>query len=204
MGAVLRMTALATRLLPAIGVPVFGVALIAGCGTPPQPLPTAPPPDFGSPRSAPTGSAGVPSFPPPVVGGPTAGYPTYPNPTYPTYPAYPTYPPRTTAPTTSAPTGPPPAPKCTGGPSAAQILAALKGRPGIPANARLVLKAGPYCAGTWQFSTVGESGPQFDPLQVVTNGPPTALKLVEAGADVCSDHVHDAAPVGIRVWACGS
>jgi hypothetical protein len=196
------MTVLAARLLPVFGLPVIGIALLAGCGTPPEPLPTAPPPNFGSPGAAPSGSAGVPTFSPPV-GVPTAGYPTYQNPAYPTYPAYPT----ATAPSTPAttrPTGPPPAPKCTNGPTAAQILAVIEGKPGIPPNAQLVLKAGPYCAGTWQFSTVGEAGPNFDPLQVVTTGKPAELKLVEAGADVCSDHVHHAAPVGIRVWACGS
>jgi len=191
------MTALAVRLLP-----VVGIVVLAGCGTPPQPLPTAPPPDFSQPSSIPSGGAGVPTFGSPT-GVPTAGYPTYQNPAYPTYPGYPTYP-HATTPTTRPATGPPPAPKCTAGPTAAQILALLKDNPGVPANTHLVLKAGPYCAGTWQFSTVGSASATFDPLQVVTDGKPSALKLVEAGADVCSNHVQQSAPVGIRVWACGS
>jgi hypothetical protein len=200
------MSVLAARLLPVRGVVppgvvlrgvvLLGVVLLAGCGEPPQPLPTAPPPKFGDPSSVPSGTAypnGLPSAP---------GYPTT---TVGGYPTYPTYPTRTTSPTASArPTGPPAAPKCTKGPTDAQVLAVVKGKPGIPANAQLVVKSGPYCAGTWQFATVGEAGSDVDPLQVVTNGKPTALKLVEAGADVCSDHVHDTAPTGIRVWACGS
>jgi hypothetical protein len=198
-GAVLRFSVLAARLLPVCGVVLLGVVLLGGCGEPPQPLPTAPPPDFRDPSSVPSGTAypsGLPSMP---------GYPTATTGGYPTYPAYPTYPVSTPSRTVSpTPTGPPPAPKCTKGPTAAQVLAVVKGKPGIPANAQLVVKAGPYCAGTWQFSTVGEAGSDVDPLQVVTNGKPAALNLVEYGADVCSDHVHDTAPVGIRVWACGS
>jgi hypothetical protein len=185
------MSVLAARLLP-----VLGVVLLAGCGEPPQPLPTAPPPAFSDPSSVPSGSAypgGFPSAP---------GYPTATAGGYPTYPTYPTSSPSSTV--SATPTGPPAAPKCTKGPTAAQILAVVKGKPGIPANAQLVVKSGPYCAGSWQFSTVGESASDVDPLQVVTSGKPTALKLVEAGADVCSDHVHNTAPTGIRVWACGS
>jgi hypothetical protein len=193
-GAVLRITVLVARLLPVVGA----MMVLGGCGEPPQPPPTGPPPDFSNPSSVPSGgfpSGGVPA---PTYSLP-GGYPTYQNPAYPTYPAYPTV-----TPSSPAPTGPPPAPKCTNGPTAAQVLAAINGKPGIPESAKLVVKSGPYCGGTWQFTTVGESGSDFDPLQVVTNGKPSALKLIEAGADVCSDHVHDAAPTGIRVWACGS
>jgi len=195
-------------MLPLIGA----VVVLAACGQPPQPSPTGPPPDFHNPSSAPSGpgAGGMPSglLPGtyPTAGGyPTTGaYPTYPG--YPTYPVYPTYPgyPRATPSASATPSAPPAAPRCTKGPTGAQILAVIKDRPGIPANAHLVVKAGPYCAGTWQFTALGEAGTDVDPLQVVTNGEPAALKLVEAGADVCSDHVHHAAPAGIRVWACGS
>jgi hypothetical protein len=39
---------------------------------------------------------------------------------------------------------------------------------------------------------------------VVTTGQPSALTVVEAGGDVCSSHVENAAPSGIRVLACGA
>jgi hypothetical protein len=184
------MTPLVARLLPAVGA----VVVLAGCGTPPEPLPTAPPKTYGIPSAPPSGSGYpsgvVPSYPPP-----TGGFPAYPTPTYPAYPT-------ATTPTPAATTGPPPAPNCTNGPTKAQVLAVVKDNPGIPPNTRLVVQGGPYCAGTWQFTTLGKPG--ADPLAVVTNGKPTALKLVELGQDVCSDHVQHAAPVGIRVWACGS
>jgi hypothetical protein len=195
-GPVLRVTALAARLLPVAGA----VALLAACGTPPEPLPTGPPDVYGT-GPAPSGaypSGGVPTLPP-TAGLPTAGYPTYATPTYPTYPAPTTSPPR--------PTGPPPAPRCTKGPTAAQVLAVVKAGGNFPAGSKPEVKQGPYCSGTWQFTVIGEVGKtldQVDPLLAVTTGKPTALKVEEAGADVCSDHVESAAPPGIRVLACGS
>jgi hypothetical protein len=190
MRAVFRLTALATRLL-AVAV------LLAACGAPPEPLPTAPPP-------APTGSAGAPSTYPPAGAQPnptyamptgTLGIPTYPTPTLPTVTA------------TPAPPRPSAAPKCAHGPTATQIIAVVRGRPGIPTGPALDVKQGPFCAGTWQFTVLGEAGKtldQVEPLLVVTTGRPSALTLVEAGADVCSTHVENAAPAGIRVLACGS
>src|SRR4051812_3662205 len=157
MGAVPRVTALAARLLPVLGT----ATVLAACGAPPQPLPTAPPDTVGSPSAAPSApvypSAGAPTYQAPAGGAPTAGYPTYaggPVPGYPTVPA----PGRTTRAAPPPTTAPPPAPKCTKGPTGAQILAVLKGNPGIPADKQLVVHAGPYCAGTWQYSSLGPPG----------------------------------------------
>jgi len=194
MGPVLRMTVLVARLIPVAGAAV----LLAACGAPPEPLPTAPPEVYGT-GPAPSGSAAYPSAGAPTMPLPTAGYPTYGVPTLPTYP-----PPTTASPT---PTGPPPAPRCTSGPTAAQVIAAVKAKGAIPATQRPEVKQGPYCARSWQFTVIGEVGKtldQVDPLLVVTTGKPASLKVEEAGADVCSDHVQSAAPTGIRVLACGS
>jgi hypothetical protein len=191
------MTALAARLLPVAGA----TALLAACGAPPEPLPTAPPEVYGS-APAPSGSAGypvagLPSVPLPT-GAPTAAYPTYGLPA----PGYPL--PTTTSP---APTGPPPAPKCTKGPTAAQVITVVKAKLAMPDTQKPEVKQGPYCAGSWQFTVIGEVGKtldQVDPLLVVTTGKPASLKVEEAGADVCSDHVQSDAPPGVRVLACGS
>jgi hypothetical protein len=186
-GAVPRVTvtALAARLLPLVGA----LALSAGCGAPPEPLPTGPPETFDSPSSAPPAD----STPTPPTG---------------TVPTYPTYPPATlpTIPIAPATTGPPPAPRCTNGPTATQIIALIRNNAAIPRNAQLAVRTGPYCAGTWQFTGVGPpgTGTDYDPLLVVTSGKPATLKLVELGQDVCSDQVSSHAPTGIRVWACGS
>ena len=196
-------------------LPVAGCAvLLAGCGSPPQPLPTAPPRTAsGGPAGSGMPSAGpaLPSYP--AGGLPGAGslpgtlppglatYPTYPVPTVTTRPT--TAP--TTRPTPSRST-PPPAPRCTGGPTAQQVLDLVKNRPGIP-QATLTVTEGPYCAGTWQFTIVGIAGQSDDdvePLLVVSTGRPSALSLLEAGTDVCTDRVERDAPPGIRVRACGS
>ena len=176
---------------------LMAAVLLAACGAPPEPLPTAPP--------AVTGSAGPPSAFPSAF--PSALPLTYPTPTgtlgVPTYPT-PTLPTVTPTPTSPQPS---PAPSCTHGPTAAQVIAVVRTRPGIPTGPRLDVKQGPFCAGTWQFSVLGEAGKtldQVEPLLVVTTGRPSALTVVEAGADVCSSHVEDAAPTGIRVLACGS
>jgi hypothetical protein len=210
---------------------IGGVAAgVAGCGAePPQPLPTAPPGTPGSDSAAPSG--GVPSVP----GLPTAGLPSgglssggrpggglpgggvpsgglsgggLPGGGVPTLPtaAVPTYPlPTAATPTTPPSPTPSPAGRCTSGPTGQQVLAVIKGNPGIP-DKDLVVDEGPYCSGGWQFTEVEIAGQedQVDPLLVVTKGRPTALELVEAGADVCSDKVQTGAPPGIRVRACGS
>ena len=189
----LRLTALVTRLLAA-------AVLLAACGTPPEPLPTAPPETVGAAGAgSPYPSVGVaPTSPAPAE---TLGLPIYPTAT--PLPTVTT----TTTTTTPIPPRPSPAPRCAHGPSAAQVIAVVQARPGIPATPALDVKQGPFCAGRWQFTVLGEAGKTLDevePLLVVTTGRPTALTVVEAGADVCSSHVEDAAPAGIRVLACGS
>jgi hypothetical protein len=207
-----RTSALAARLLPVLGV----IAVLAGCGAPPQPLPTSPPEAPSSSGAFPSPSAGVPvpgqplpgvqpgvqpgglptgALPP---GGLPTGYPIYPAPTLAT----------TTAPRTTPPSPTPsPAGRCTNGPTKQQVLGVVKGKPGIPANRDLRVTEGPYCSGSWQFTIVGIAGEgpdDVEPLLVVTNGRPSALKLIEAGADVCTERVEDDAPAGIRVRACGA
>lgn len=189
-------------------------ATLTGCGTPPQPLPTSPPRSTSSfdPAASGAPSAGAPvPLPPagqPLPPGFTAmpGAPGYPAPTYPAMPGVPvatvtpTPPP---SPTTSPP--PPPAPKCRNGPTAAQVLATLAGRPGVPPREELKIDKGPFCAGDWQYSSIGlVADPRAEPLLVITRGNPSALRLIEAGADVCSEAVEASAPTGIRVLACGA
>jgi hypothetical protein len=172
---------------------VCGLALLGGCGSPPQPLPTAPPEPAGS-GTLPSVSAGPPS----AIG----GYPTVPT----VPPAIPTIPVVPVVPTTTRATTPPPTPagRCTSGPTRPQVLAVIKGRAGIP-DADLDVTEGPYCSGSWQFTIVGMAGDDtVEPLLVVTTGRPAALRVVEAGTDVCTDRVADDAPPGIRVRACGS
>jgi hypothetical protein len=195
-----------TRLIPVLGVALLagGVPLLlAACGEPPQPLPTSPP-YSDLPSGPPSGSL------PPAAGLPTATVPTglVPTPGVNGYPGYTTTPAptaTTTAATTNSPTPTPAhAAKCTGQPTAAQILALIKGKPGIP-NATLKVTDGPYCASTWSFAAVvvaGKSGDQ-DPLLVVGLGTGTGLALVTAGSDVCNDPVQQQAPPSIRVLACG-
>jgi len=202
MVAVLRRTTPTRRLVPAFGIAI----MLAACGAPPEPLPTAPPEALVSaPPSGyayPSGSAPsyAPSYPLPGASLPAVGYPRYP--TLPTYPVTPL--PTVTA--TRATPAPPPAPRCTNGPTAAQVLAVVKGKPGIPADEQLKVWDGPFCSKSWQFTTMGvgeKDNDKVDPLLVVTDGKPSALTVVEAGTDVCSDHVQNAAPPGIRVLACG-
>jgi hypothetical protein len=184
-------------------------ALLAGCGQPPQPAPTAPPEKFDTPSAA-ASSAPAFSLPPTLPGAPVPGGATVPGgvglPTYPIYPTYaaPRYtPPRATTPPAPATTGPKPAPKCTRGPTPAQVIALARTAPGIPANLPMTVSAGPYCQSSWQYTKISTRKGE-DPLLVVSTGAPKALKLVEAGQDVCSDKVAATAPAGIRVLACGS
>jgi hypothetical protein len=190
----------ARRLLPVVGCAV----LLAGCGSPPRPLPTAPPRTSGSvgPSGVSSAAPTVPSYPPAGEPGtlPPGGLPTYPMPTLPTRTTVPT-----TSPTTTRPT-PSPAPRCTGGPTKQQVLDLVKGRPGIPER-ELTVTEGPFCSGSWQFAIVGIAGQSDDdvePLLVLSTGRPSELRLIEAGADVCTDRVERDAPPGIRVRACGS
>jgi hypothetical protein len=185
-------------------VPVaFAAAALAGCGSPPQPLPTAPPEAHGG---VPSSGSAIPSFGAPTVPGlPPDGLPAGGLPPVATLPTYPLPTVTTTPPTTPPSPTPSPAAKCTSGPTGAQVLAVIKGKPGIP-NETLAVQAGPYCSGSWQFTALeiaGKNADEVEPLLVVTTGKPSALTLVEAGADVCSLRVQQDAPPGIRVRACG-
>jgi hypothetical protein len=191
------MTPVPPQLIPRLAAAALCTAVLAGCGSPPQPLPTSAPqiPSSVEPSSAlpPLGALPVvPTTVPPVA-------------TVPPYPTYPTLTTPTTVPTTA--TTPPPAPAalCTGGPSKAQILAVVAGKPGIPDD-QLEVSSGPFCSGGWQFAELrikGKDDDEEDPLLVVTKGKPASLTLLEAGGDVCSDTVQSDAPPGIRVRACG-
>jgi hypothetical protein len=191
------------------GAPV----LLAACGEPPQPLPTSPP--YSALPSGPA-SGSVPSAGPalglPTATGaplptglvPTPGYPGY---GYGGYPPPPAATPTTTVPGPKSPTPTPShAAKCTGTePTGAQILALIKGKPGIPSETLKVFN-GPYCEGDWSFTAVGvasKAEDKQDPLFVVGVGSGTGLALVAAGSDVCSDPVQKDAPAGVRVLACG-
>ncbi|MEU8230142.1 hypothetical protein AB0C12_11120 [Actinoplanes sp. NPDC048967] len=197
------------------------MTLLAACGEPPAPAPTAPPDAPGGASASSGGPYPLPSgitapVPVPTGGLPPGGLPPggLPPGALPTLPYVPqatlpppvvtTTPPRTT---TAAPTPTTtPAPKCRSGPTAAQVVAVLKGLPGIP-DRELAVSDGPFCAGSWQFAQVqiaGEDPKKAEQLFVVTTGTPTALKVIEAGTDVCSVEVQTKAPAGIRVRACGA
>jgi hypothetical protein len=137
----------------------------------------------------------------------------------PTIPAYPTnhalprgtaFPTGTATPTlpsgTKSPTPTPShAARCSGTPNRNQILNLINGKPGIPAAA-LKVTEGPFCSGTWSFTTVALAAEDADVderLSVVATGRGATLSLVAAGSDVCIDQVQTGAPPGIRVLACG-
>jgi hypothetical protein len=185
-----------TRLIP-LGV----LLLLAACGEPPQQMPASPPHATSSSGSS---VAPVPSLPTVTQPLPTLGsYPA--GQAYPTYPTYTANVPTTPAGTIAATPTPSHAARCSGAPTAAQIIALIKGRPGIP-SAPLKVLDGPFCSGAWSFTTVGLSGEtedQDEPLMVVATGKGTTLAQVAAGSDVCIDQVQNGAPAGIRVLACG-
>ncbi|HEY3007998.1 MAG TPA: hypothetical protein VGJ63_08025 [Micromonosporaceae bacterium] len=106
-----------------------------------------------------------------------------------------------TAPPVVAPTfGEEYAVSCAGYPSGDAVVALLRRTPGLlSANARVAVRTGPLCAGTWQYTVVAVGG--RDPLAAVTRGKPDALRLVTAGTDVCSIPVRTAAPPGIQFAA---
>jgi hypothetical protein len=89
---------------------------------------------------------------------------------------------------------------CAGYPSGDAVVALLRRTPGLlSANARVTIRTGPLCAGTWQYTVVSVSG--REPLAAVTRGRPGALRLVTAGTDVCSIPVRTGAPAGIQYAA---
>ncbi len=177
--------------------------LLASCGEPPQPQPTAPPERFAQPSGGASSASSFtlpPTLPGTLPAGGVPGYPAYPTYAVPHYtlPALPA-----TTPAAPAATKPKPAPACTSGPTAAQVIALARTAPGIPAGLPMTVAAGPYCQSSWQYTRINTRTGE-DPLLVVSTGAPAALKLVEAGQDVCSDKVAASAPAGIRVLACGS
>lgn len=190
-----------TRLVPLGVLPGALLVLLSACGTPPTPPRDSPP--LAGPSAAPLSlDPSAPGLQPTPPTAPTFG-------TYPTYPTYaaPTY--TTTEPATTVSPTPTPshASRCTGSPTGAQILAVVKteGKEGIPKKT-LKVDDGPFCSGTWSFTTVevaGESTDEVEPLMVVATGKDATLHLVGAGSDVCTDQVQTDAPPGIRVLACG-
>ncbi|AEV89179.1 putative global transcription activator SNF2L2 [Actinoplanes sp. SE50] len=205
-----------TRFVPL----VVGAALLtAACGSPAGSEPAGTPSYTIGPQ--PSGAGPLPGASVPVPGYtmpnpgytmPNPGY-TMPNPGYPNPGYNPGYHPGYTLPTTTPAEGPltkspTPTPahaaKCGGQPSPADILALIKGKPGIPSKT-LQVQDGPFCSGTWSFTTVklaGSGTDQMEPLMVVATGKAATLALVAAGSDVCNAQVQ-AAPAGIRVMACG-
>jgi hypothetical protein len=192
------------------------VTLLAACGEPPAPPRTAAPDVPGSASASAGPAYPLPSgitapVPLPTGGLPPGTVPTLPYvpPTYvppATLPLVTTTPPRTTTTTTAPTPTTSPAAKCRSGPTPAQVVAVLKGLPGIP-DRKLAVADGPFCSGAWHFARVqiaGEDPKKAEQLFVVTTGTPTALKVVEAGTDVCSVEVQTKAPAGIRVRACGA
>lgn len=206
-----------TRVIPLVAV----LFLLTACGAPPQRAPVATKPS-ARPFVPPSGAA-VPPLPD-IVLGPLGAVPTTTGPLaptlVPTYPAYPTTqayptPTRTTAPApTTAPTAPltvsptptpSHAPKCSGEPTARQILSLIEDDPGVP-DARLAVAGGPFCAAGWSFTTVklaGEKADEAEVLMVVATGKGSTLAKVAVGTDVCNNRVQSKAPPGIRVLACG-
>ncbi|MFC7529067.1 hypothetical protein [Actinoplanes sp. GCM10030250] len=199
-----------------LALTVGALLLTAACGEPPE----APPSVFPVPvASSPAASTTVPAdstMPPvatmPVNTVPTVTVPPYTTPAY-TVPGYATPPPQggrtTTTPTSPLTKSPTPTPthaaKCSGEPTAAQILRLIKDDPGVPKKV-LEVAAGPYCSGTWAFTTVrikGQNADQAEPLMVSSTGKGDQLTLVAAGTDVCNARMQTEAPAGIRVLACG-
>lgn len=186
-----------TRLLP----PILAVLLLsAGCGSPPEALPTAPPLPRAS-NGLPAGGLAPPSVWPVPVQPSTplfpTGFPTaYPTTTY----VVPTRTTTTTPPATSPTPTPSHAPRCGAEPTGAQIIALVKEQPAVP-DGTLAVTDGPYCSGDWGFTTIGKTG--AEPLSVVTTGKGATLALVTLGTDVCNPQVKAEAPAGIRVLACG-
>lgn len=174
--------------LRALACCAAAVLALGGCGVPPELRGADDPPRPGR-SSAPAGPSSAPAFPDPAL--PPPGMTRYPFP--------PAAPPATTR---SSPS--PTATRCTGGPTAAQLLDAVRKAPGVPAGAILRVTDGPYCAGGWQYAKVGiQADPAPEPLLVITRGRPRSLTLVEIGTDVCSEQVNLAAPAAIRKLACG-
>jgi hypothetical protein len=100
-------------------------------------------------------------------------------------------------PATSSPAGFPrdTAVSCAGNPTPDRIVALVRAQGILDGTQTATATVGPLCAGTWQYTVL--QAPQREPLQVVSQGPATALVLVTAGTDVCTDPVRTQAPQGI-------
>ncbi|HEX5596117.1 MAG TPA: hypothetical protein VFX61_08915 [Micromonosporaceae bacterium] len=160
------------RTAPAVTSLLAAVVLLVGCGVPPELREPSPRSQTASPQ-------------------PTEGPPA----TFTPAPLVPTTGPAAT-PTFSELT----AADCQGRPTGAQVIELLRRDKVLARDVRVTIDSLPVCAGTWQYTVVQVPG--HEPLQVVSEGPPTALKLVTAGTDVCSIPVRTAAPPGIRNLAC--
>jgi hypothetical protein len=88
---------------------------------------------------------------------------------------------------------------CNGQPGADRVISVLRSKGLISGSATVTAREGPLCAGTWQYTVLSVVG--REPLQVVTQGPPSALRLVTAGTEVCSVPVRTQAPLGILTVA---
>jgi len=88
---------------------------------------------------------------------------------------------------------------CAGHPSANQVVALLRAKGILAGTAGVSVQVGPLCDGTWQYTVL--TVPGREPLQVVTEGSPSALQLVAAGTDVCTGAVVGQAPPGILTVA---
>lgn len=84
---------------------------------------------------------------------------------------------------------------CAGNPSFGRVVALLRRKRVIGASGSPIATVGPLCAGGWQYTVLAEPG--REPLQVVTQGVPSALQLVTAGTYVCTPLVRTQAPAGI-------
>jgi hypothetical protein len=131
----------------------------------------------------------------PPVAAPSRPAPTTPAASPPAPPAV--APPPLPVPTTSSPAGFPRdvAVSCAGNPGVDRIVALVRAQGILDAGQTATATVGPLCAGTWQYTVL--QAPQREPLQVVSKGPATALVLVTAGTDICTDAVRGQAPLGI-------
>ncbi|MEU8253428.1 hypothetical protein AB0C06_04060 [Micromonospora inaquosa] len=157
-----------------IALASLAIAVLAGCGAPPE---------LAEPTGVPTHTAS------PTTPGPSTAPATTPA----------TAPPLATV--TPTPDAGLVATACRNGPTGQRVLQLLRGQAGVlPANVRVQVRTGPLCAGDWQFTVLAVTG--HEELQVVTRGKPSAPVLVTAGTDVCTIEVRATSPAGIRTLAC--
>jgi hypothetical protein len=88
---------------------------------------------------------------------------------------------------------------CAGQPTADQVVALLRAGKVLPVGATVTTINGPLCSGSWQYTALDVAG--LGPLQAVTEGAGSALRLVTAGTDVCTPAVTGQAPAGVRAVA---